>query len=199
MIVGERARPEQLERHERVRAAGHQEREQRPARRRRRPIATHATLSSQRCAGRGSARTTSPPTASAATTAPSQSNRPRRLRVARLLDVADRRPQGDRHERHVDQERDSPADGVDEDAADDRPEQVSAEVAAAHMPNARAARRAVERLRDERERARARAARRPRPGGGGRRPATRGSAPGRTATEVAPKPTRPMVKTRRRP
>ena len=40
-------------------------------------------------------------------------------------------------QRDVDQEREPPADRVDHDPADDRPETVSAEVEAAQMPNAR--------------------------------------------------------------
>ena len=93
-----------------------------PARRRRRRSRPRRAVSAQACAWPRISPNASPPTASAATSAPSQSKPPGRLGVARLLDVAQRRPQGEGQQRDVDQERDPPADGVDHGAADDRPE-----------------------------------------------------------------------------
>ena len=94
-----------------------------------------------------------PPTASAATAAPSQSNRPVDSVVARLLDVADGRPQREREQRDVDEERDPPAGRVDERAADDRAEHGQGRRGRRPDAEGPGARDAVEGVRDERERA----------------------------------------------
>ena len=114
---------EQLERHERVRAAGHEDREgttqTTPT-----PIASaiQAAGSAQALAWPRMTPNARPPTASAATSAPSQSNRPV-VSVSRdSLHVAERRPQREGEQRHVDEEREPPADRVDQGPADDRAE-----------------------------------------------------------------------------
>ena len=95
-----------------------------------------------------------PPTASAATSAPSQSNRPVDLGVARLLDVGQRRPQREPEERDVDQERDPPAEGVDEEAAEDRSDDGQGGCRCRPDAERAAAFGAVEGMGDQRERAR---------------------------------------------
>ena len=76
-----------------------------------------------------------------------------RLGVPRLLDVGQRRPQREREQRDVDQEREPPADGVDEDPADDRPEDGQRRGRRGPDAERAAARRALEGVGDERERA----------------------------------------------
>ena len=77
-----------------------------------------------------------------------------RFLVARFLDVADGRPQREREQRDVDQERDPPARRVDEGAADDRPEHRQGRRGRRPDAEGPGASDAVEGVGDERERAR---------------------------------------------
>ena len=114
-------------------------------------MATQAAASCQSCSAPRMSPNDRPPTAMAATAEPSQSKR-RAVGVARLRDVAQRHPQRESEHRDVDEERDPPADGVDQQPADQRPEQdqpgrggrPDAERAAALGP-------VLEGLRDERQ------------------------------------------------
>ena len=85
--------------------------------------AAHATGSCQLRSVPRIAPNASPPTAITATAAPEPVERAGCLLGARLGHVADGREQGDRDERHVDEERRAPADAVDEQAADDGAEE----------------------------------------------------------------------------
>ena len=76
------------------------------------------------------------------------------LRSRDSCDVAERDPQRDGQDRHVDEERDAPADRVDQQAADERAERGSAPTSpTAQMPNARPRSGPAKRLRDDRQRA----------------------------------------------
>ena len=166
----------------------------RTRRRQRRVAVPRRPGPAQRGPGRGSSPNARPPTASAPhRAAPSQSKR-RQSDVSRESSMWRTVTQrGDREERHVDQERGAPADGVDQGAPDDRPSTSAprwtrphAERPAALRPHGTPGRDKEERARDEQGPRRALGAARNKTGQfEGRRQPHR--------ADVIPKPARPIA------